>query len=446
MSPKKLLVLTAVVAVLFGFIFFFERKMPTTEERSRKGDLYWDIPEDRIEKIEFARSGETLEFQRAGTSGWKMLKPEKYPADGFAVGGVVAELAELRRAGGENTGEAKPADFGLEKPVAKATIVWTDPNDPKTRKTRTIEFGIEIPGTDVVAARVEGTQKVLFVPASVLASLKKGTDDFESHEVFGPVADATRVEILRGRGRLVLSRKDGAWWLAEPMSDLADATEVDRLVGQLAGLRAKEFLHGGQDLATLGLNPPLFRVSITEGKGGVTAVEFGATRADGNTLYALREGQVLTVDRDITDDLSREAEAFRSRTLLGFNRSDVTGIEAAFEKSKYALSQKDGGWVAQGRPLLAASADDLIAALFDLKSRSFLDEAEAKGLPLPLATVTIRVKAGPTWTVSFHPRNGELVARVSTRPGGFPLDSRALERLEAAFGKALAQPTPGKKP
>ena len=49
MSPRKLLVLTAVVAVLFAFIVLFERKMPSTAERQRKGELYWDLPEDRID-------------------------------------------------------------------------------------------------------------------------------------------------------------------------------------------------------------------------------------------------------------------------------------------------------------------------------------------------------------------------------------------------------------
>jgi hypothetical protein len=258
MSPKKLLALSAVVVALFAFIVLVERRMPTTEERSRKGDLYWDIPQDRIERIELARGAERLEFQRAGEAGWKMIKPEKYPADAFAVGAVVTDLAEMKRAGGEDAAEARPGDYGLEAPVAKATIVWSDAADPKSLKSRTVEFGANIPGTDVVAARVEGTEKVLFVPASVLASLKKNADDFESREVFGVTAgDASRLEILRGRGKLAFVRKDGAWWIAEPMADLADTSAVDRLVGALAGLRAKDFVHGSQDLAAIGLNPPL---------------------------------------------------------------------------------------------------------------------------------------------------------------------------------------------
>ncbi len=441
MSPKKILVLTAVVAALFGFIFFVERKMPTTEDRQRKGDLYWDIPTDRIERIQLVRAGETLEFQRDATA-WKMIRPEKYPADSFAVNGVASELGELKRAGGTDASEARPADYGLEKPVARATLVWADPGDTKSKKTRTIEFGIEIPGTDVVAARVEGTEKVLFVPSSVLAALKKHADEFESREVFGGSAtDAARVEILRGRARLVLARKDGAWWLSEPVADLADAGAVDRLVGQLTALRAKDFVHE-EDLATIGLNPPLFRVTLAGPKGAPTIVDFGATRSDGNSVYAKRESQVLTVERDIVDELSKEAVAFRSVALLGFPRGEVSGLEATVGKRTYALSQKDGGWMFEGRPVLAAAADDVIAALLDLKSKSFLDDAEIKDLGAPLAAVTVKVKSGSPWTLSIAARAADTVARVSGRPGGFAVERDAPQKLEDVLRRATAEPTP----
>ena len=36
MTPRKILLLTVAVVVLFGFIFLFERKMPTTTEAQQK--------------------------------------------------------------------------------------------------------------------------------------------------------------------------------------------------------------------------------------------------------------------------------------------------------------------------------------------------------------------------------------------------------------------------
>ena len=441
MSPKKLILLTAVVAVLFAFIVFFERKMPTTADRERKGDLYWDIPAEKIDRLEISRGPEVLEFQRANPTAWKMVRPLKYPAETFAISGVVTDLAALRRSGGDGA-EARPADYGLDKPVAVAKFEWAEAaDDPKARKTRTIEFGSEVPGTDVVSARLAGTEKILFVPNSVLTGLKKNVDEFLSKDVFGGSAsEVSRIGILRGRGSLVLVRKNGVWRLTEPFADLADTPEADRLAGQLTALRAREFVRGGVDLAAQGLNPSLFHVSVTDSKGAVTAVDFGSTLSDGNSVYAQRDGQVLLVDREIMDDLSKETVAFRSRRLVDFNRSDVTALEGTFGAARFVLTQKDGGWSSDGHTILAAAADDLEGAILDLKSTAFLEEVEAKALPAADATVTVKTKAGETWVLTVHLRGGDAAIKVSGRPGAYGVDSAVAGRLEAAFRKAAAPP------
>ncbi len=446
MSARKLLFLTAVVAVLIGFIFLFERKMPSTSERQSKGELHWDLPEDRIERLALTRGAEQLEFQKTAPAPWRMVKPAPYPADTFAVDAVTNELADLKRSGGDSS-DAKPADYGLDKPEAKATIVWTEPDAPKEKKTRTLEFGLAIPGTDTVAARVEGSDKVLFVPASTLAAVRRNADDFRSREVFGgSPSEISRLEILRGRGRLVLERKEGGWWIVEPTADLADAGEVERLAGQLTSARVGDFIHDVDDLAAVGLEPPLYRVTVTGARGQTAAVDFGATRSDGNNMYARREGQIFTVDRELGDDLSREAEPFRSAPLASFDRSDVTALEAALGGKTLTLAQKDGGWTSEGRPVLAPAADDVLSGILGLKARSFVEEAKVGELAAPESTVTVRRKGEPPWVVSFHPRGVGMIARVSRRPGGFIVDPEAVRKLGSAFEKAVTPPvTPAKK-
>lgn len=450
MSPRKLVVLTAVVVVLFAFIALFERKMPSTEERKRKGDLYWDLPEDRVTQLTLTREGETLEFQRTGDGPWRMVKPAPYPADAFAVNGLAAELSDLKRAGSDS-GEAKLEAFGLEKPVATATLVWTEADDAQSKKTRTVEFGTGVPGTDMTAARVAGQTRVLFVPSSVLTSVRRPADEYRSKELFDvPSTDVSRPEISRGQGSLVLARREGVWWISQPISDLADASAADRLVGELTALRARDFIHSNEDLAALSLNPPLYRVSLTGAKGVVTSVDFGATRSDGDTVYARREGQVLTVDRDIVDELSKEAEPFRATTLVAFDRGEVSAVDARFGDETFALLQEAGGWSAGGRPLIASAADDLLRSLADLKSRAFLDEAAAKALEPATSSVAIRTKTkkDPAWTIGFHPRATDLVARVSGRPGGFVVPKDTVDELLGAFRKTVQPPTPAptKKP
>ena len=450
MSPRKLIVLTAVVAILFAFIVLYERKMPSTEERQRKGELYWDLPEDRFTQLTLTRDGEMLEFQRNGAAPWRMVKPAPYPADAFAVNGLASELADLKRAGSDS-GEAKPEAFGLDKPVATATMAWTEADDAQTKKTRTLEFGSAVPGTDMTAARVSGQTRVLFIPASVLTAVRRPADEYRSKELFeGPAGDVSRLEISRGQGSLALARREGVWWISQPIADLADAAAVDRLVNELTALRARDFIHSNEDLAALSLNPPLYRVSLTGAKGVVTSVDFGATRSDGDTVYARREGQVLTLDRDIVDELSKEAEPFRSTTLVAFDRGEVAAVDARFGDEPFVLTQQAGGWSAEGRPVIAAAADDVLRTLADIKSRAFVDEATAKALEPATATIAIKNKTqkSPAWTVNFHPRATDAVVRVSGRPGGFVVPKDTVDGLLAAFRKAVKPPTPAptKKP
>jgi hypothetical protein len=455
MSAKKLIVLTALVVALFAFVYFFERKMPTTAERQQKGDLVWDLPEDRIESIRLERPGGVVELARSGASSWRLVKPEAFPADGFAASDLVSQLARLKRAGGDAS-EARPEDYGLKSPSAKATLVWKD--DPKSVKklSRTLEFGIEIPGTDATAARVAGSDAVLFVPTALASAVKKGADEFKSREVFGsPASDTARLDVDRGRGSLSFAKKDGIWWIRQPLSDLAENDPVEKLVGALTALRVLEFVPSppGTGLASLGLAPPFIHVVLADAKGPGVTVDFGASRSDGNSIYARRESQVFTVGSTVVEDLSREAEAFREPRLLRFDRGSVSQVDGAFGRSSFSLARSEGGWSLGGRAVTAPPVDDLLSALLDLKSKSFLDDTAARTLASlePAATVTVKLSAGAEpapWILRFYPRGAEAQATVTGRPGAFLLATDPVSALQATFQKAatLSPTAPAAKP
>jgi Domain of unknown function (DUF4340) len=450
MSHRKLIILTALVVALFAFVYLFERKMPTTEESAKKGDLVWELPEDHIEAIRLERPGGVpVELARTGpASSWRLVKPDAYPADSAAVSDLLSQLARLRRSGGDSS-EAKPDDYGLQSPSAKATITWKDDAKPGKRLSRTLEFGIEIPGTEATAARVAGGKSVIFVPTTVAQAARKAADEFKTKEVFPPALEAARLDVERGRGRLSLARKDGIWWLRQPVSDLAESDAVDKVIGSLTALKALEFVPApqGQGLASFGLAPPFIHVVLADPKGPGTSVDFGATRSDGNAVYARRENQVFTVAGSIVEDLSREAEAFREPHLLHFEHGAVTQVDGAFARGSFSLARKDGGWNLAGRPLTAPSVDDLLTAILDVKSKAFADDALATALAArqPSATVTVRLSAGDPWTVKLYPGAAEARATVSGRPGAFLVAGDPVTPLEAAFRKAAA-PAPAATP
>lgn len=446
MSSRKLLVLTGVVVLLFAFIFFIERKMPTTAERQQKGDVHWDLPEDRVERIRLERAGETVELVKSGDA-WRLVRPESYPADSFAASSLASELADLKNPGGEPASEGKLEDYGLAKPATTATITWTDPKNPTTRLSRTLAFGIDIPGTDVTAARVAGAPGILFVPASLGASVRKPVDELKSKDVFGASPpEVARLDVSRGRGTLALAKRNGVWWLEQPLTDLADRDVAERLAGDLSSLRVNEFVPRAQaaDLAALGLSPPVFRVTITDAKGAKHVLDLGSTRSDGNSVYASRQGQVFTVGNAILEELSKEAVGFRDRRLVRFERSAVAGVDARVGRTRHSFVRNQAGWSVDGRALIASAADDLLTAIADAESTGFLDDTQAKAVAArqPESEIVVRLGSGTPWKIAIHPLGAERAAAVSGRPGGLRVGEEAVGRLEAAIQKAAAAPAP----
>ena len=449
MNPRKILVLTGVVLALFAFIVLYERRMPTTDEKQRKGQLHWDLPADRVDWIRLERQdGMILELKKNDAGTWRIIKPEAYPADAFATNDLARELADLKRAGGDAAG-ARPEDYGLKPPAVKAAFSWTEEAAPQKKKTRVVEFGIEIPGMEIAAARLSGTENVLFVPASVLAMVKKNANDFKSREIFsGSASDVTSLDIERGRGHLVLARKAGIWWLQQPLVDLADSGAAARLAEQLVALRALDFVGSAdkESLATQGLAPPLYRVSMVDSKGMRSVVELGSTRSDGNSVYARRESQVLTVSNSIVEELSKEAIIFREARLVTPERSAVTAIEGQFGADKFSFARAAGGWTSAGNPVTAAVADDLLTSILDVKSKSFLEESDAARLKSQAPAGSIRLTtATEPWEITLYVVKSDVQATVSHRPGAFVLPPDTLTRVQEAFKKAAASrpaPTP----
>jgi Domain of unknown function (DUF4340) len=453
MSGRRLLVLTFVVLALFVFILLFERKQPTTAERMEKGNRVWSLDEAKIDEIRVVRDTSAapdgtreLAFKKTGDT-WKLEKPESYPADSGTLSSLALDLASPERTG-IAPAETTPAAYGLDQPRIKVTVVAA--GGEKSEK-RELWLGRKIPGTDDVAAEIPGAHALFYVHSSLVTSLSKTLSDYKSKDVFnGYAADANRLAILRGRGRLDFEKKDDAWWLTQPLADLADATSVDRMVGDLFGMRVSEFVSTdkARDLASFGLAPALYTVTLSvKGKPPQT-VEFGATRSDGKSVYARRAGQVFAVDNSIVDDLSREAEAFRETHVVRFERGDATGITAEFGQGKYDFHKAGSGWQAAGKAVNSSAADDLLSAILDIQSKEFLDRraTAAAGKRPVIGTITAELPKEKKWTLTFHgDGSGTAVVVVSGRPDAMRVDASAVSRLETALKKALPT-SPAKVP
>ncbi len=446
MTTRRLAVLSATVLALFAFIFFFERHQPTTEERLERGDVLWDLNEGKVGRISVGRGAETLEFGRDTDDSWRMTRPDSYPADAGLMSSLVYDLARPQRMGEATEGVSGP-DYGLMKPRVVVTVTAKEEKGKKP-ESHTLSIGSEVPGTDTVAARVQGENRIVFIRSSVATDLLKPADAFWSRRVFtGASADVTRLSISRGRGQINFEKRKGSWWMVRPIADLADATSLDRLVGDLIAENVTEFLKvSDADLSGDGLQPAIYTVTMTTGKKTQT-LEIGASRADGKSVYARANGRVFGLDSSITEELSKEADAYRESKLVRYESGDVKGITFSSEGRTRAITRDGPDWVESGKTLPASGVEDVLTAVSALAAKDFLsaDESAAAQANPETANLKLDLKSGDPWTISFRPyRDKQLAAKVGGRPSLIAVDSADFDRLTAQLRKLAPAAPPAK--
>ena len=375
-----------------------------------------------------------------------------YPADTFAVVGprVGARGVEARRR--RRRQEAKPERLRARHAGREGhDRLEATPDDRQTKQDAHDRVRrATLPGTDVTAARVAGQSRVLFVPASVLGVGPQARGRLpEPGRVRGPPARCrAHRDRCAGAAGSCRSRSEGIWWMAA-----ADLGPRRRRGGGPSGrrsltrLRVSEFIHARRGPAGARPEPAALprHAHGREGHGDRRRLRLDALgrqldlRAPGGQVFTRR-------DRDIVEELSKEAEAFRDRGCVAFDRGDVDrrsrGRSATTSVRPRAEGRRAGAPAASR--CSPASADDVLSAILDLKSRAFVDEAEAQVLAPATATVgrQDRPRTRSPGRSSFHPRAGSARDASRDGPGAFAVRGTPPTELEAAFQKAATPPTP----
>ncbi len=466
MSTKKLLILTAVFLALLGFVVFYERFQPTSEEAAKARKKLVDFKEETISAITIERPDlPRVDLTRAGKDRW-LLAGE--PADAGVVSGVVADLGRLDLVGETRT-SFDPMEFGLDSPRAKVTLAFT--GGPKAA----ILFGKQIPGTDTTAASSEGRfGAVRFAP---VASLSKPLDDFRSKVLFDtPASEITRVTVARGPSRIVVAKSPSPdagklpeWRIEEPVRDLASRTFVDQMLADLSGARISEFPPTtAADLARIGLQPPIVTVELQKGSEAVVSLAFGAARADATgKLYARRGKSVVVVDDRIQENLSKELTAYREKRVCPVDAWSTARFSVDAGSVKVGAEKVEGAWLSAGKAVPASAVEDLLERIGRTESAAFVARKDfpAVGLPaagrkLPPPAVLLEVtpkgespRTVRLWEASDQGGRGRYVADVTGRADGMIVEKAAVDEIRSLAAKVGAEPkaappakTPAKPP
>lgn len=407
-----------------GYIWFYEKKQLSTEEREEKGKLVLSVKADDIDRVELVRDKDPVVCVRSESGDWNLEKPLNYKADKAQVRSILSRLEGLkseRVIPAAEVDDTKAEEFGLKKPRITARV-------RALGKDTGLGIGEDTQLGDNAYARVEGSRDVHVVTKGIYGALNKEVPDLRDRGVAEfEQADLSKVVITRGGKSLELAQDGEAWKISSPVKTAADPDRVAGLLRKVRNLRVRDFVDDApKDLGKYGLVAPEADI-VFYGRNAEPAgtVVFGK-EAEKGARYVRTAGRdsVFTVGNEIMKDIVAEPGELRDKKVTHLSEGQVSEIRIQQGDKTLALSRTGAKWEIREPEKLEADENpprELLTALADLTVADFVAEKAEDpgkyGLGKDALCVTLKPKDGKEETIVFGSKF-ERGRKVYVKRGG----------------------------
>ena len=438
MQPKSLLALSLAVIALGAFIFFYEKELPSTDERNEQAkkvlrlaaetidsiQLEWDGHEVRLERQPPAEAeedeepGEVKSLTTFSSNSWHITSPFAARADANAVDSLVRSLVGLE-ANRTLEEDFARGELGLDEPRARVTLVSEDGQS-------VLEIGAEVPASSDMIVAVAGRDSAYKVAGTVFDDLTKEPGEWRDKKLFthsrGEIDGVTLTGETGESIRLGLRGED--LWIESPLTDRADEERVNALISQLTGLRAEAFID--EPLLTpeaLGLEPARGLVEVRlAGSEQPFRFELGLptdATEEGASFYGRVERQMVELETQLVDSLALSAAEWRSTSWASMQ---VFKVETArLEDAEGVLEvSRDGADWKRGEDRIAYSVvSDLLYPITEAKGEQVLEREQVAALghdlTTPVLELLLTTKDGEEELALYDTRDGLAAATTGSR-------------------------------
>jgi hypothetical protein len=458
MRGKTLLILTVVVLGVGAFIWLYGRHQPGTDELVEQADkVLPGFETDAVVEVRVDGGAAPVTLAKQGDA-WRLTAPLDFPADDSKVTTLLSSLANLKADRRLPTAEVDPADYGLDDPPFRVTLV--DASGAET----VVNIGDETPLGAKRALRVDDHPELILTAAYFVSDLGRSVDDWRSRDVVDLLPDqVASIDVLAGSDRIRVVRVKDRWQLLEPLEDLADRDHIRNLIADLNAMRITTFIDGEPDDEALGLVQPAFEVTVVRSDGGEPVrLALGVTRDhDGATEVACRRGDhdPFWVNEPARIRLAKAPVRWRSAKVWPFDAWDVESLTIAAAGDEITLDRSTGAWkVSDGSPADSAAVQDRLTALADLTADQF-DLTEPPTAEIGRVTLGFEGSGdgdgesdqGAKVELVFHRplvEGGNAMVVVSARPTvmGVPMAEVDAILADPAALREAVEPTPSTAP
>ena len=359
----KSTLLLLVAVIIAGLVAYSLSRKPTSEEAQREQKrLLPGFAADNVASLAIQTdSGKiTCERTEADKDRWRITAPLELRADRYEVDSILDkfELADKEGAIYPTGSEPlKPERYGLDSP--SATVVFKDFGP--TARTRTVRIGRETGVGEGAFAAVEGVDAVFSIKRDVAEKLNVTLNDIRSRKLAERIetSELTGIELsAQERGEkqaysLSCAKKDGQWEITAPVHDLADSSKVEKLAEAVSyfSLTSADFVvDDPTKVADYGLDRPALSIEFKMEDASRTIIIAERQEGEQTTIYAMNKGEpaIVKVSERLLEDLRKEPDDLRQRSIADFEKDDVVRVTAAGPDMSLVLEKVEGNWQIAG--------------------------------------------------------------------------------------------------
>ena len=362
MNWKPTWILIGLAAMLFAFIFLFERHAPDAQppparlfsfRAAEVTNIQVRLTNQLLLRVERAREDEP----------WNLSLPLSYPAQPFKIERMLqmfehavpqAEISDhdLRAS------KRSVAEFGLDIPQASVSMQHDG------QRTE-VHFGSPTPVGDGVYARVDGQPGIYILSAEFISNLPRTHHDWRDSALFRSSAGYkfNRVDVRAGgRGfAFELDSTNRLFLLTKPTVARADTGKVDALLRKVLTAQVERFVSDSPrvELESYGLQPPELELALLLGTNELFTVQFGrAPTNDSPLVYARRvaytNANIVLVPRATLEALQVSYSDLRDLHLVNWSTNVVDVIDVIGAETFSIRRQTNGSWtVGDAQEMLA---------------------------------------------------------------------------------------------
>jgi hypothetical protein len=450
MKSKTTLILLVITAAVFAYMFFYERKAPTTEEAKRQAQNVVNFSREKIDGIVIQNGDDKIDLRRRDKK-WRLETPIKEQADSSLIENLLLDLESWQKdatipAKELEADKSKLNEYGLSKP--KLRLKLRGENAP-----REILFGKDAALEGKMYVRLENSKETFLAAQSIKKEIEKKATEFRDRKLTDLItAQVSRVVLKTATGEMELQKKGDHWEIVKPLRARGDDQKIADLIAQMTTARIQQFVADDRgDLHPYGLAEPrgsitLFaqddksagRTDSSRGEQGQVLQIGGAAEKEKDQVYVRFSPRafVYTLPKKIEEILNTKPNDVRDRHLVRIDTNILDRITIdAPGKGKTVLARKEENWTIASRKNAPANSSEvrhLIDTLQNEQVTKFAEEVASDlpkyGLDKPQLQLTFssfasentaETKAGerPFATIAFGKVDGDNVyARLGDEP------------------------------